>query len=72
VAAVTELTEQVVEAACGECQFKMTGQSCDLAIRYEGKSYFVDGTKMDDHGDAHAPDGMCRVFSIAYVSGFLK
>ena len=51
---------QVVEAACGQCQFKMKGKSCDLAVRIDGKSYFVDGTKIDDHGDAHAKDGFCE------------
>ena len=32
-------------------------KGCDLAIRIDGKSYFVEGTKIDDHGDAHANDG---------------
>ncbi|WP_431244090.1 DUF6370 family protein [Flavobacterium sp. P21] len=49
----------VVEASCGECQFGMKGKSCDLAVRIDGKSYFVEGTKIDQHGDAHAKDGFC-------------
>lgn len=60
---------QVVEAACGQCQFKMKGKSCDLAVRINGKSYFVDGTKIDDHGDAHAKDGFCEKVRKAEVRG---
>ncbi len=37
----------IVAASCGECQFKMLGRSCDLAVRIDGKSYFVDGTTID-------------------------
>ena len=34
---------QVVEAACGQCQFRMTEKSgCDLAVKIDGESYFVD------------------------------
>ena len=34
---------QVVEAACGQCQFKKTEKSgCDLAVKIDGESYFVD------------------------------
>ena len=28
-------------------------KGCDLAVRIDGKSYFVEGTKIDEHGDAH-------------------
>ena len=45
---------QIVETACGECQFKLSGKGCELAVRIDGKSYFVDGTDIDSHGDAHA------------------
>ena len=61
---------QVVEAACGQCQFKITGKAgCDLAIRIDGKSYFVDGTSIHDHGDAHADDGFCEAIRQAEVKG---
>src|SRR4051812_12900013 len=60
---------KVVEASCGECQFKMTGKGCDLAVRIDGKSYFVDGTSIHDHGDAHAADGFCSAVRKAEVSG---
>ena len=60
---------QVVEASCGECQFDMKGKSCDLAVRIDGKAYFVDGTKIDEHGDAHAKDGFCEAIRKAEVQG---
>ena len=59
-----------VEASCGQCQFKMTGKKgCDLAVRIDGKSYFVDGTAIDEHGDAHAKDGFCEAIRKAEVQG---
>lgn len=64
-----KLTNQLVEIACGECQFKMKGKSCDLAIRIDGKSYFVDGKTVDDFGDAHAKHGFCNAVSKAKVTG---
>ena len=60
---------QIVETACGECQFGMTGKSCDLAVRIDGKAYFVDGTTIDQHGDAHAEDGFCNAIRKASVTG---
>jgi len=61
---------QVVEAACGQCQFGITGKAgCDLAVRIDGKSYFVDGTSIHDHGDAHADDGFCEAIRQAEVKG---
>ena len=61
---------QVVEAACGQCQFGMTEKSgCDLAVRIDGKTYFVDGTNIHEHGDAHADDGFCEVIRHATVNG---
>ncbi len=62
---------QVVEAACGECQFKLPGKGCHLAVRMEGKAYFVDGTSIDEHGDAHAGDGFCNAIRKAEVQGKL-
>ena len=60
---------QVVETACGECQFKLSGKGCDLAVRIDGKAYFVDGTDIDSHGDAHAKDGFCNAVRKAEVQG---
>ena len=44
-------------------------RGCDLAVRIDGKSYFVEGTKLDDHGDAHAEDGFCSAIRKAEISG---
>lgn len=60
---------QIVEASCGQCKFGLKGKSCDLAVRINGKAYFVDGTKIDDHGDAHASDGFCEAIRKAEVQG---
>ncbi|SEP31565.1 hypothetical protein SAMN05444671_0106 [Flavobacterium sp. CF108] len=59
----------IVEASCGECQFGMKGKSCDLAVRIDGKTYFVDGTTIHDHGDAHSEKGFCNAISKALVTG---
>lgn len=65
------LEDKIVEAACGQCQFQLKSekQSCDLAIRVNGKAYFVDGSSIDDHGDAHAADGFCQRIRNARVTG---
>ena len=59
----------IAEVSCGECQFKMAGKSCDLAVRINGKSYFVDGTTIDEHGDADANDGFCESIKKAEIQG---
>lgn len=58
-----------VEASCGQCQFKMTGKGCTLAVRIDGKSYFVDKAKIDDFGDAHSAMGFCNAIRKAKVQG---
>jgi hypothetical protein len=60
---------QIVEASCGQCQFGMEGHGCELAVRFDGKSYFVDGSSIDSHGDAHASDGFCSAIRKAEVVG---
>ena len=60
---------QVVEAACGQCRLGLPGKDCNLAVRLNGKAYFVDGTTIDDHGDAHAADGFCQAIRKAEVKG---
>jgi hypothetical protein len=60
---------QIVEASCGQCQFGMEGHGCELAVRIDGKSYFVDGSSIDSHGDAHASDGFCSAIRKAEVTG---
>ncbi len=60
----------VVETACGQCQFKLMDKAgCDLAVRIDSISYFVDGTDIDSHGDAHAKDGFCNAIRKAEVQG---
>ena len=63
---------QIVEVSCGQCQFGMEGYDCDLAVRIDGKIYFVKGTSIDSHGDAHAKDGFCASIRKAEVVGELK
>lgn len=64
---------QIVETACGQCQFGMKGKTgCDLAVRINGKSYFVEGTDINKHGDAHAKDGFCSAVRKAEVVGEVK
>ncbi len=63
------ITKQVVDIACGECQFKMKGKDCELAVKIDGKPYFVDGKGIDDFGDAHGEHGFCNAVSKAEVTG---
>jgi hypothetical protein len=66
------IADQIVELACGQCQFAMEGDGCELAIRYQGNSYFVSGSDIDDHGDAHADDGLCNCIRTAKVTGDIE
>ena len=59
----------IVETACGQCQFGLPGDGCDLAVRINGQAYFVDGTSIDEHGDAHSKDGFCNAIRTAEVQG---
>lgn len=59
----------IVEASCGQCQFKMAGKGCTLAVRMDGKSFFVDKAKIDDFGDAHSKMGFCNAIRKAKVQG---
>ena len=65
-------TTTVVEASCGQCNFDLSGDGCDLAIRAGGKTYFVDGATMDELGDAHSADGLCNAIRSAKVTGQVK
>ena len=60
---------RTVEASCGECQFGLPGEGCTLAVRFDGVAYFVDGSDIDAHGDAHAPEGLCNMVRTALVKG---
>ena len=61
---------QVVDASCGQCNFGLkTQKGCDVAVKIDGKAYFVDGINMDKLGDAHAHDGMCSMVRKAKITG---
>ena len=57
------------EASCGQCMFDMDGSGCDLAVKIEEEYYFIEGTAIDDHGDAHADDGFCKAIKKVTISG---
>ena len=63
---------RLVEASCGQCNFDLPGEGCDLAVRLDGEAYFVDGTDIDEHGDAHAADGLCNAIRTARVEGHVS
>jgi hypothetical protein len=69
--ATPDKTKEVllVDASCGQCRLGLKGKDCDLAIRLNGKAYFVDGTTIDSHGDAHADNGFCNTVRKAEVQG---
>lgn len=60
---------EVVDASCGLCKFGMDIKDCSLAVRVNGKPYLVDGTGIDDHGDAHEKEGFCNAIRKAEVQG---
>ena len=62
---------QVVEVSCGKCKLGLAGNTCDLAVRIDGKAYYADGAVIDSFGDAHASDGMCNAIRNAEVQGDL-
>ncbi|MEY4308220.1 MAG: hypothetical protein RL422_423 [Bacteroidota bacterium] len=62
----------VLETSCGSCNFEMPRKECFLAVKYDGKAYAVQGTAIDDHGDAHDEKGFCNAIRKAKVQGSLK
>ncbi len=60
------------DVSCGMCNFDMTGDDCDLAIEIDGKFYYVEESSLEEHGDAHAEDGLCTVVRKAKVTGEIK
>ena len=62
----------IVDAACGQCQFKMPGKGCTLAIKIKGKAYFVDKAGIDDFGDAHSDEGFCNAVRKVKVQGVVS
>ena len=37
----SKVIEGVYEVSCGSCNFDMTGEGCELAIKIDGKFYYV-------------------------------
>ena len=74
IACKEDVKKQIVEVSCGQCQFGMTSEKgCTLAVRLDGKTYFVDGADIDDFGDAHDEDtGFCFAVRKAEVVGEVK
>lgn len=58
-----------IEASCGECNFGMEGDDCDLAVKIDGKSYYVDGLPITHYGHPHAKGGFCVAVRTAEVQG---
>jgi hypothetical protein len=58
-----------VDASCGKCKLGLKGKTCDLAVKIEGTSYYVDGAAIDNFGDAHDNDGFCNANRKAKVQG---
>ena len=47
---VKMVTDQLVDAACGACIYKMSGvQGCPLAVMIDGKPYLVEGATWPNH-----------------------
>ncbi len=63
---------RIVEAGCSTCIFEMEAPGCTLAVRIDGRPYLVRGSHLDDHGDAHAPDGLCLTMRRARVVGCVE
>ncbi len=61
----------IVDASCGQCQFKMEVSGCTLAIRINKKTYFVEKANIDAFGDAHAEVGFCNSIRKAKVQGII-
>jgi hypothetical protein len=65
-----------VETSCGECQFGLPGQSCDVAVRLPqedgtNKAFFVDGVGISEYGHPHDKNGFCMQVRTAEVQGEL-
>jgi Family of unknown function (DUF6370) len=63
-----------VEIGCALCIYRMPGvNDCVLAAKVDERALLVDGSGIDDHGDAHAADGLCntarKVRAVGVVQG---
>jgi len=62
----------VLETSCGECNYDLDGSGCDVAVKYDGKAYFVDGVGIYEYGHPHAKGGFCVAIRKAEVQGKLE
>jgi len=60
------------EASCGSCKLNMKGKGCFLAVRINGKNYFVQEAGIDDFGDAHDTEGFCNSIRKVTIQGEIK
>lgn len=68
-----KLEKQVVEAGCGMCIYNMkSDKGCAIAVKIDGKPYYVEGVNKKSLGDPHADNGYCNVTKKALVTGELK
>lgn len=58
-----------LEASCGECNFGLEGNDCDLAVKFKGKAYYVDGIGIKEYGHPHNENGFCVAVRKAEVQG---
>ncbi len=58
-----------VEASCGICNFDLPGDDCELAVRIDGKAYYVEGVTILEYGHPHHKGGFCVAVRKAEVQG---
>lgn len=59
----------VVETSCGECNFGLRGDGCDVAVRLPEGSFYVKGVGISEYGHPHDANGFCMVVRKAEVQG---
>jgi NADH dehydrogenase [ubiquinone] 1 alpha subcomplex assembly factor 1 len=68
-----EVDAESARAGCATCVFNMPGvRGCVLAVKIDGSVYLVQGSDIDAHGDAHAPDGLCNAVRRANAKGVIS
>ena len=74
IACIEKENSKIVEASCGQCQFGLTSkEGCDLAIKIDNKTYFVEGAHIDDYGDAHDETiGFCNAIRKVKITGNIE
>ncbi|MCH2228884.1 MAG: DUF6370 family protein [Crocinitomicaceae bacterium] len=74
--AITQNTSEsinlIAKASCGTCNFDMTNDECELAVEIDKKHYFVEGSSVDGHGDAHSATGLCSTIRDAKIIGKVR